>query len=152
MQIYETFSSFGPLAFISKLFFVGIVIICITKQIDQHYDILYRVFTNKILLTDWEESHVSDVKVPKFRLARSARSQSFMCFSRVSVFLVGINHHEQNHITSVTNTRTSFIVPTNHVIYQQNIEENRMFQTQIYHKFRLARNIAFSLVSGFPVG
>ena len=38
MQIYETFSSFGPLAFISKLFFVGIVIIklCITKQIDQH--------------------------------------------------------------------------------------------------------------------
>ena len=33
MQIYETFSSFGPLAFISKLFFVGIVIICITKQI-----------------------------------------------------------------------------------------------------------------------
>ena len=33
MQIYETFSSFGPLTFISKLFFVGIVIICITKQI-----------------------------------------------------------------------------------------------------------------------
>ena len=44
-------------------------------------------------MTDWEESHVSDAKVPKFRLARSARSQSFMCFSRVSVFLVGINHH-----------------------------------------------------------
>ena len=38
------------------------------------------------------------------------------------------------------------------VIYQQNIEENRMFQTQKYHKFRLARNIAFALVSGFPVG
>ena len=29
------------------------------------------------------------------------------------------------------------------MIYQQNIEENRMFQTQKYHKFRLARNIAF---------
>ena len=48
-------------------------------------------------MTDWEESHVSDTKVPKFRLARSTRSQSFMCFSRVSVFLVGINHHEQDH-------------------------------------------------------
>ena len=28
-------------------------------------------FTNKILLSDWEESQVSDAKVPKFRLARN---------------------------------------------------------------------------------
>ena len=45
----------------------------------------------------------------KFRHARSARSQPLMGFSRVSgKFLVGINHHEQDHkiITSVTNIRT----------------------------------------------
>ena len=42
----------------------------------------------------------------KFRLARSARSQPLMGFSRVSgKFLVGINRHEQDHkiLTSVTN-------------------------------------------------
>ena len=50
---------------------------------------------------------VSDAKVQKFRLARSARSQPLMGFSRVSgKFLVGINRHEQDHknITSVKDT------------------------------------------------
>ena len=42
-----------------------------------------------------------DARVPKFRLARNHYG-----FSRVSGFLVGINRHEREHITSVTNTRT----------------------------------------------
>ena len=51
--------------------------------------------------------NVSDAKVHKFRLARSAHSQPLMGYSRVSgKFLVGINRHEQDHITSVTNIRT----------------------------------------------
>ena len=32
------------------------------------------VLPTRYVLTDWEESHVSDAKVPKFRLARSLRS------------------------------------------------------------------------------
>ena len=89
--------------FFSPSFRLVVPSLGITKQINQHKEyctdkICY--FTNKILLTDWEESHVSDAKVPKFRLARS---QSFLwVFSRVSGFLVGINHHEKDHITSVT--------------------------------------------------
>ena len=85
----------------------------------------------------------------KFRLARSARSQPLMGFSRVSgKFLVGINRHEQDHkiITCYEHKDT---VPTSYVIHQQNIEKNRMFQT--HTKNWLARNhyrIAFSRVSG----
>ena len=128
MQIYETFSSFGPARI--------------------HFEVVFRRYRHYM----YYETNPTQ-KCQNFgSLAPLARNHCMMCFSRVSVFLVGINHHKQDHITSVTNTRTSFIVPTNHVIYQQNIEENRMFQTQKYHKFRLARNIAFSLVSGFPVG
>ena len=43
-------------------------------------------FTNKILLTDWEELYVFDARVPKFRLARSTRSQSFIGFLEFLVF------------------------------------------------------------------
>ena len=46
-------------------------------------------------------------KSKKIWLARSARSQPLMRFSRVSgKFMVGINRHKQDHITSVTNIRT----------------------------------------------
>ena len=60
-------------------------------------------FTNKILFTDWEVSHVSDGKSAKISVC-SLHSLAiiFMGFSRVSGFLVGINHHEKDHITSVT--------------------------------------------------
>ena len=51
-----------------------------------------------------KKHNVSDAKVQKFRLARSARSQPLMGF--FLEFLVGINRHEQDHITSVTNIRT----------------------------------------------
>ena len=83
-QKYETFGLLGPLAFISFFRVSGSSVSSLgtTKQINQHKDILYRkklcYFTNKILLTDWEESHVSDAKVPTFWFARSTRSQSFL--------------------------------------------------------------------------
>ena len=128
-----------PLAFIHSGVFPSFRLVgIITKQINQYKDI---VPTKYVILptryyTDWEESQCFRRKVPKFLLARSARSQSFMGFSRVSGFLVRINHHDKT-ISWVLRT---FIVPRNHVIYQQNIEENRMFQTQKYQTFLLARN------------
>ena len=51
-------------------------------------------------------------------------------FSRVSGFLVGINRHEREHITSVTNARTF----TNKIILKSYVSE---FQTQKYKIFFL---------------
>ena len=100
-------------------------------------------FTNKILLTDWEESHVSDAKVPKFRVARSARSQSFMCFSRVS----GRNKSSW--------TRQGYILLYRQTMWFINIILRRVvcFRPKNTPKNgSLAISIAFSWVSGFLVG
>ena len=80
-------------------------------------------------IIDWLRRIICfDARVPKIS-ARSLRSLAVIYmygFSRVSGFLVGINRHEREDITSVTNTKD---------IYQQNNNKNRMFQTQKYKIF-----------------
>ena len=121
-----------------------------------------RGFTNKILLTDWEESHVSDAKVPKFRLeARSARSHSFMCFSRVSGFL-GRNKSSWTRPYHESTLRVSRVLQGHNLLYRQKLTMwfiNRIlrrivcFRPQNTTNFgSLAISIAFSCVSGFLIG
>ena len=95
-------------------------------------------FTNKILLTDWEELYVSDARVPKIS-ARSLRSLAILwVFS--SFWFSGRNKSSW--------TRTYHECYEHKDIYQQNIKKNRMFQTQKYKIFfSLAIIIALSWVS-----
>ena len=55
----------------------------------------------------------------------------------ISSFWFSVRYNEQDHITSVTNTRTLLYQQT--MIYQQNIAKSCMFQRKYIFKNRLAR-------------
>ena len=69
----------------------------------------------------------------------SARSRSFMGFSRVSGFLVRINHHDQDHNVNGSTPLLKDILYRQRVIYQQYIEKNHLFSTQILRNKTISR-------------